>query len=427
MTHRPLLQKSTLATLILFSLTACTNANNSSSVNNDVQANAPIQTDTSDNDTNTTPTQTETTSTVKPAFDTQTITTFSEPWAMTALPNDAIGAVKLLVTQKSGELFVVDTANGEKTPVAGVPKVAYGGQGGLGDVTLAPDFVKSGFLYISYIEAGEGANQDDSDKKYGAKVIRANLTGLTRGKPALTNITPIWEQVPKVTGQGHYSHRLLFSPDEKYLFISSGERQKKDPAQDMTTNLGKIIRLYPDGSVPEDNPFANSDNPITRQIWTLGHRNVLGMAFDEPGNLWAHEMGPKGGDEMNLIEAGNNYGWATVSNGINYDGSPIPDHVTRPEFVPPKITWTPVISPASMSIYHAGKQDDFPAWQDKALLGGLSSKSIVVVNLASDGTSASEAYRYDMGNRIRSVLAIDGQVFALQDGKNGQLLELTPK
>ncbi|WP_183619149.1 PQQ-dependent sugar dehydrogenase [Psychrobacter luti] len=360
-------------------------------------------------------------STEKPAFITKTVATFNEPWAMTALPTVNNEPPKLLVTQKTGELLIVDTVTGTKTEIAGSPKVAYGGQGGLGDIILAPDFATSNTVYISYVEAGK--NTDDN--KFGAKVIKATLTGLDTDTPSLQAITSIWEQFPKVKGQGHYSHRLLFSPDGQYLYISSGDRQEKTPAQDMSVNLGKIIRLHTDGSVPADNPFMNTNNDIADQFWTTGHRNVLGMAFDEKGRLWAHEMGPRGGDEFNLIEKGKNYGWPIVSNGRNYTGTDIPDHDTRPDFAAPKITWTPVISPSSMSIYDAGKYNDFPAWQGNALISGLSSKALIVVSFDKNN-GAAERYRYDMGERIRGVLNVDGQVWLLEDGTKGRLLRLLP-
>ena len=360
--------------------------------------------------------------TEKPTFTTKTVASFDEPWAMTALPRIHKQPPRLLVTQKAGELLIVDMATGVKISVNGVPKIAYGGQGGLGDIILAPDFATSNNIYISYVEAGMGADSN----KFGAKVIKATLTGLDTDAPRLQAITPIWEQTPKLKGQGHYSHRLLFSPDGQYLYISSGERQEKTPAQDMSVNLGKIIRLHPDGSVPADNPFAQNGSDIATQFWTTGHRNVLGMAFDDKDRLWAHEMGPRGGDEFNLIEKGNNYGWPMVSNGRNYSGTDIPDHDTRPDFVAPKISWTPVISPSSMSIYQTGKYNDFPAWRDNALISGLSSKALIVVTL-DDNNDAAERYRYDMGERIRSVLTVDGQVWLLEDGDKGRLLQLLPR
>jgi glucose/arabinose dehydrogenase len=169
----------------------------------------------------------------------------------------------------------------------------------------------------------------------------------------------------------------------------------------------------------------NTNNDIADQFWTTGHRNVLGMAFDDKGRLWAHEMGPRGGDEFNLIEKGKNYGWPIVSNGRNYTGTDIPDHDTRPDFAAPEITWTPVISPSSMSIYQAGKHNDFPAWQGNALISGLSSKALIVVSFEKNN-GAAERYRYDVGERIRGVLNVDGQVWLLEDGAKGRLLRLLP-
>ena len=409
-TNTPLLL-SLVMTSLLFSASACSNPA-TVNTNNDLTEYKEGQASVEESLANT----------EKPAFTTKTVASFDEPWAMTALPRIHNQPLKLLITQKAGELLIVDTATGVKTSVNGVPKVAYGGQGGLGDIILAPDFATSNNIYISYVEAGTGSDSN----KFGAKVIKATLTGLDTDAPRWQAITPIWEQTPKLKGQGHYSHRLLFSPDGQYLYISSGERQEKTPAQDMSVNLGKIIRLHPDGSVPADNPFAQNGSDIAAQFWTIGHRNILGMAFDDKGRLWAHEMGPRGGDEFNLIEKGNNYGWPVVSNGRNYSGTDIPDHDTRPDFVAPKISWTPVISPSSISIYQTGKYNDFPAWQGNALISGLSSKALIVVKLA-DNNGAAERYRYDMGERIRSVLTVDGQVWLLEDGDKGRLLQLLPR
>ena len=401
---------------LLFSASACSNPS-AVNTNDDIAASKEAKTSTSEAPVSEAPVSAD-----KPDFTTKAIATFAEPWAMTALPSTDSKPTKLLVTQKTGELFLVDTETGVKTAITGVPNVAYGGQGGLGDVIIAPDFASTSNIYLSYVEAGKDADSNT----FGAKVIKATLTGLDTSAPSLQAITPIWEQSPKVTGQGHYSHRLLFSPDGRYLYISSGERQEKTPAQDMSVNLGKIIRLNADGTIPTDNPFSNDANDIAKQFWTLGHRNVLGMAFDDNGQLWAHEMGPKGGDEFNIIEKGNNYGWPIVSNGRNYSGLDIPDHDTQPEFATPKITWTPVISPSSMSIYAAGSHNDFPSWQGNALISGLSSKALVIVGINDDNT-AFERYRYDMGERVRSVLAADGQVWVIEDGSEAKLLRLLPK
>ncbi len=349
---------------------------------------------------------------LKPAqqpFTTTEVARFDEPWAMAFLPDGS-----LLVTEKAGKLVHFDPASGSRTEIAGVPQVAYGGQGGFGDVALHPHFADNGLVYYSYAEEGEGDTR-------GAAVARAKLLLDADGSGKLVDAQVIWRQTPKVSGNGHYGHRLLFGADGK-LWISSSERQKFDPAQDMKANLGKIIRLNDDGSVPADNPFAAQGSPAD-QVWSLGHRNILGMAFDAQGRLWADEMGPKGGDELNLIQRGGNYGYPLVSNGDHYDGRPIPDHDTRPEFVAPKVSWTPVISPSSLVIYDGAL---FPQWRGSAFIGGLSSQSLVRV--AFDGDDAREAERFDMGQRIRAVAqGPDGALWLLEDGSKARLLKLTPR
>ena len=340
---------------------------------------------------------------------------FKEPWAMTFLPDG-----RLLVSEKKGALKLVSLgatpAANRIGDISGVPAVAYGGQGGFGDVVLHPQFASNGWVYLSYAEAGE-------DGARGGAVARAKLTLDEKDGGALSDLSVIWRQIPKVSGNGHYGHRIAFGPDGK-LWISSSERQKFTPAQDMKSNLGKIIRLNDDGSVPADNPFAKQGG-VAAQVWSLGHRNALGIAFDSQGRLWEQEMGPKGGDELNLIERGKNYGYPIVSNGDHYDGRDIPDHPTRPEFEAPKVTWNPVISPAGLLIY-SGKA--FPDWNGDAFIGGLSSKSLVRIEF--DGARAREAARYDMGQRIREVeQGPDGDLWLLEDekeGSGGRLLKLSP-
>ncbi len=335
--------------------------------------------------------------------------TLSEPWAMTFLPDGTA-----LVTEKRGALKHVNVKTGQLHDITGVPKVAYGGQGGLGDVILHPDYANNQTIYLSFAEQGEGDTR-------GAAVARAKLTLKSDGGGALSDVQTIWRQTPKVTGSGHYGHRLAFGPDGK-LWISSGERQKFSPAQDMSGNLGKILRLNDDGSVPTDNPFADQGG-VAAQVWSLGHRNPLGIAFDSQGRLWEQEMGPRGGDELNLIERGGNYGYPEVSDGDHYDGRPIPDHATRPEFIAPKVAWNPAISPAGLMIYNG---DRFPDWKGNAFLGGLSQEGLVRVTL--NGEDAKEVARYAMNTRIREVEeGPGGSIWLLEDGSKGRLLELEPK
>ena len=348
-------------------------------------------------------------------FEVTPVAEFNEPWAMTFLPDG-----RLLVTEKRGRIFIV-TQDGDKSrPLEEVPNVAYRGQGGLGDIILHPDYENNNTIYISYAEEGVGNTR-------GAAVARAKLNIEDR-QSRLDDVDVIWRQNPKVTDDGHYGHRMAFD-SEGYLFISSGERQKFVPAQQMNGNLGKIVRVFDDGSVPTDNPFYDEEDEIyderdvTAEIWSLGHRNPLGLAFDEQGRLWNHEMGPRHGDELNLVIRGANYGYPEVSNGDHYSGSPIPDHDTRPEFEKPKVWWSPTIAPAGL-IFYSG--DMFPQWQGDALIGGLASTAIIRVEI--DGDSAQEAERFEMDNRIREVeQGPDGSIWVLEDRDGGRLLKLTPK
>jgi len=336
----------------------------------------------------------------------QNFGTFNEPWAMTFLPDR-----QLLVTQKTGELLLVDLDNGSQVPVQGVPEVAYGGQGGLGDIILHPQNQNNHLIYLSYAE------QDASGKR-GAVVARARLKLVD--KPKLGNLEVLWRQTPKVSGKGHYSHRLAFGPDG-YLFITSGERQKQEPAQSWNQDLGKVIRLNADGSVPPDNPFQDK-GVLAKSFWTLGHRNLLGIAFDKKGQLWTHEMGPQHGDEFNLIIAGENYGWPLVSWGNHYSGFPIPDHDTRPDFHTPEVYWVPTIAPSGLIIYDGSL---FEAWHGQAFIGGLRSESLIRVQI--DGNQAEEVERFDMGKRIREVeQGLAGAIWVLEDGDGGRLFRLSP-
>ena len=337
------------------------------------------------------------------------IAEFNAPWAM-AFINEG----QMLVTTKPGKLWLTGT-NGEKEEVSGVPKVAGGGQGGLGDVLPHPDFAKNKRIYLSLIESKDGG------RTRGAVVYSARLD--LAAAPRLTGLKKIWTQLSKARGKGHFSHRLAFGPagtsQAGKLFITSGDRQAQSPAQRWDMALGKIIRLNADGSVPDDNPWQNKGE-LAKSYWTTGHRNPLGIAFDADGRLWANEMGPKHGDELNLIEPANNYGWPEVSEGNQYSGRKIPNHDTRPEFTPPKAAWVPSIAPSSLMIYSG---DKFPGWKGDALIGGLVSRALIHVDLAGD--NASEAERFKWGKRIREVeQSPSGEVYVLEDKKGGRLLRL---
>ena len=343
-------------------------------------------------------------------FKVATIADFDSPWAMTFLPDG-----RMLITEKAGEMLLFDPKNGTKIPIAGIPQVDSAGQGALMDVVLSPAFATDKKVYFSFSEArGDGK---------GVALAIGTFNQASDGTTKLDGVKTIFRASEYVSGNGHYSGRIAFSPDGKYLFFTNGERQKFDPAQDPKSTLGKVLRLNLDGSPAADNPLAAKG--FHPAVWSYGHRNLLGIAFDGDGRLWEQEMGPKGGDEVNLIKPGLNYGYPKASNGDHYDGRDIPDHKPGDGFEPPKVSWNPVISPGGL-IYYTGAM--FPAWKGSLFIGGLSSQSLVRVKL--DGENASKADQWDMGARIREVeQGPDGALWLLEDGdegSQGRLLKLTP-
>lgn len=348
-------------------------------------------------------------------FEVAEIAQFDRPWAMTFVGDTPYA----LVTEKKGRLILFNTAGNWRLEVGGVPRVDYGGQGGLGDVAIGPDDGSDSAypVYLSWVEAGPGNSR-------GAVVGRGTLVidEMGEGSAEISDLQVIWRQTPKVEGRGHFSHRIAFSPDGQYLFLSSGEREKFDPAQYLSNNLGSILRLNLDGTPAPGNPFADKGG-VSREVWSYGHRNALGLAFAPDGRLWEHEMGPKGGDEVNLIVRGENYGYPIKSNGSHYDGRDIPDHAPGDGFKAPEVFWNPVISPAGL-IYYTGNM--FPEWKNSLLLGGLSGEALIRVT--TDGKRARKADQWDMGTRIREVeQGRDGAVWLLEDGDSGKLLKLTPR
>lgn len=335
---------------------------------------------------------------------------FDEPWALAVEP----GTGRLFITEKPGTMKVVDPKSGQIAPVGGTPQVAYGGQGGFADVAFAPDYKTSHTIYLSWAKAGEGKT------RYGV-VGRGKLSCSALSACAVQDLKEIWRQNAAYETAGQFALRLAFSPDRKYLFVSSGEQMKGDPAQDTANNLGSIVRLNLDGTPAAGNPLAGKAG-ASPDIWTYGHRNPLGLKFDLNGQLWDLEHGPMGGDEINKLVPGDNYGWPLVSNGDNYNGTPIPRHSTRPDLHAPAISWNPVIAPGDF-IFYSGKL--WPDWKGQALIAGLKTQAIVRVSLSDD--HGQELARYPMGHRMREIAeAPDGSLYALEDGKGGRLLHLTP-
>lgn len=347
-------------------------------------------------------------------FKAEELARYEEPWAAAFAPGTRV----LFVTERAGAIKFLDLASGRAGTVSGAPAVDYGGQGGLGDIAFLPAEASATLsrrtIYLSWAEAGSGDTR-------GAAVGRGTLVCEQADACRIEGLSVIWRQ-PKVTGRGHYSHRLAISPDGRYLFVSSGDRQKMDPAQDTSNNLGSIVRLNLDGSPAADNPFSGQAGKA-QDIWSWGHRNVLGLAFDAQGRLWDLEHGPAGGDEINLVKKGANYGWPVVSEGDHYDGKVIPAHSTRPEFAAPAISWNPVIAPGDFIIYRGSM---FPQWRGQAIIGGMS--PTVLVRVAFDGDRAREVARHPMERRIREVVeAPDGSILLIEDKAGARLWRITPR
>jgi glucose/arabinose dehydrogenase len=326
------------------------------------------------------------------------------PWGMAFLPDG-----QMLVTERPGRLRIVGRDGSLSRPLAGTPEVVAQGQGGMLDVAVDPDFRNNRLVYLSFSEPGGG----------GAS------TAVGRGRLAeerIEGFTVIFRQEPKVPGANHFGGRIVFASDGK-LLLTTGDRYKFDPAQDLASHLGKITRINPDGSVPPDNPFVRTQG-AKPEIWSYGHRNIQAAAINpQTGALWVGEMGPRGGDELNLPEPGRNYGWPLVSWGTHYDGTAIPHPPTRADLADAAKQWTPVISPSGM-VFYTG--DLFPAWRGNVLIGSLTRRALV--RLAVDRSSVTGEEIIPLGARIRDVeQGPDGAVYLLTDQQDGNVLRLRPE
>ncbi len=345
---------------------------------------------------------------------------FDEPFAIAFLPGDK-GA---LITEKAGVLKLRQP-NGNVTEIGGVPRVAAGGQGGLLDVAPAPDFGGNRTIYFSYAEPGaEGSALALARATLDVRYRECDTAPCPIEQAKLGNLAVIWRSGSNGPG-GQFGSIITFSPDGKYLFLTSGERQRFTPAQDPRQALGKILRLTLDGKAAPGNPMY-AKGGVEAMTWTTGHRNPYGLVFAPDGRLWEEEMGPRGGDELNLIVAGKNYGWPIVSNGDNYSGQPIPDHPSRPDLEAPKLWWNPSISPGGM-IYYSGNM--FPQYKGSLFITAMSTPGLIRVTLSGDTATAADYW--DFGTRLRDVTqADDGSIWLLEDGEKGsggRLLRLTPK
>ena len=366
------------------------------------------------------------------------VATFNLPWRIAFLPDG-----RMLITEKVGPVWLV-TQQGEKTPVANVPAVLVQGQGGMLGVFLSPQYATDHNVYLTYSEPGDGGSS--------LAMARAKLA-LGDNTASLEGLQVLWREMPKGRG-GQFGAQIAFSPDGKYLFLAVGDRQRMTPAQDPDQELGKILRLTLDGKPAPGNPMAGKTGATTTSLiapprdtelaktapvvstytfpapnlapsetWSSGHRTPYGLAFAPDGRLWELEHGPRGGDELNLIEPGKNYGWPLVSYATNYNGVPIPSPDTRADLAKPVIYWTPVIAPGNLTFYKGAM---FPEWKGSALIGGMQTKTLNRITFDGKGGAAS-AERWSVGHRIRDVaVAPDGSVWVIEDANPGGLFRLTP-
>lgn len=328
------------------------------------------------------------------------------PWSLAFLPDG-----RMLVTERPGRLRYVDAKGALSEPISGVPGVHAQRQGGLLDVVLDPDFAANSTIYLSYAETGDGETN-------GTAVARAKLDG-----PQLTDVKVIFRQQPKIASGHHFGSRLVFARDGR-LFVTLGERNKeRDSAQDLGTHIGKIVRIEKDGAVPADNPFMGQKG-ARAEIWSYGHRNVQGAALHPvTGQLWAHEHGPRGGDEINVVQAGRNYGWPVITYGREYHGPAIGEGTAKEGMEQPLHYWVPSIAPSGM-VFHSG--NGYPAWKGQLFVGALAAKQLVRLELGPDGGVRAEE-RIAIDERVRDVReGPDGALYLLTDEDAGRLLRVVP-
>jgi glucose/arabinose dehydrogenase len=374
-------------------------------------------------------------------FTMTTVSTFELPWRIAFLPDG-----RMLVTEKVGPIWLV-SAKGEKiSPVGGTPPVYWQGQSGMHGVFLSPHYATDHYVYLTYAEPGDYGG--------GLALARARLNVTDTGA-RLGNFAVLWRQLPRGKG-GQEGAQIAFSPDGQFLFLSVGDRQRMTPAQDPNQPVGKILRLTLDGkpapgnpdfgktgasSIPLIDPPTDTETAKTAKVvsiynfpaenltpsetWASGVRTPYGLAFSPSGELWEVEHGPQGGDELNLIEKGKNYGWPLVSFGKNYNNVPIPSPDTRPDLAMPVLYWVPVIAPGNLMFYTGSKS--FPQWDGSGLVSGLATKALVRIVFDGHG-GAKAAERWDVGKRIRDVeQAPDGSLWMLEDANPGALIHVTPK
>jgi glucose/arabinose dehydrogenase len=374
-------------------------------------------------------------------FSMSTVTTFELPWRLAFLPDG-----RMLVTEKIGPVWLLSPQGEKITTVGNTPPVYWKGQNGMLGVFVSPTYAADQSIYLTYVEPGDYGG--------GLALARAKLNATGR-TARLEKFEVLWRQMPKGKG-GQEGGQVAFSPDGQYLFLTVGDRQRFTPAQDPDQPVGKILRLTLDGKPAAGNPnfgktgastvslidppsdtetaktakvvstyTFTSPNLTPAETWTMGHRTPYGMAFSPTGELWEVEHGPRGGDELNLIEKGKNYGWPLVGYAPNYNGVPIPNPDTRPDLTKPVIYWTPVIAPGSLMFYTGTKT--FPQWNGNGFIGGMGTQSLNRIIFDGKG-GAKTAERWSVGHRIRDVEeAPDGSLWLLEDANPGALIHVTPQ
>jgi glucose/arabinose dehydrogenase len=329
------------------------------------------------------------------------------PWALAFLPDG-----RILVTERPGRLRIVEKGGQLSKPLGGVPQVVAQGQGGLLDVAIDPDFEKNRLVYLSYAEPGEGGA--------GTAVARGQL-----GEGRLEDVKVIYRQQPKVEGNGHFGSRLVFSSDGK-LFITQGDRQAyREQAQNLSSGLGKLIRINPDGSIPDDNPFVGKSG-ARPEIYSYGHRSMQAAALHpETGQLWTVEHGARGGDELNHPEAGKNYGWPVITYGRDYSGASIGEGTAKEGMEQPVYYWDPVIAPSG-AVWYTG--DKYPGWTGSLFVGCMQPGALVRLAVENGRVTSEERYLGELGNRIRDVQqGPDGLLYVVTDEDDGRVLRVVPK
>lgn len=331
------------------------------------------------------------------------------PWGLAFLPDG-----RMLVTERPGRVRIVTSDGSLSAPLTGVPAVLARNQGGMLDVAVDPDFASNQFVYLTFSEPGE------VDNTASTAVGRGRLTG-----SGIEGFTVLYRQAPKVQSNGHYGSRIVFANDGT-MWVTAGDRQNQRPlVQDLSTGIGKIVRINRDGSIPADNPFRGQ-NGVVEQIWSYGHRNLQGATLHpETGRLWTVEHGARGGDELNHPEAGKNYGWPVITYGIDYNGSRIGEGTHKEGMEQPVYYWDPVIAPSGMTFYTGSR---YPGWNGSLLIGSLTPGALVRLELDGDRVVKEERYLGELGSRIRDVVqGPDGYLYLLTDAANGKLLKVVPK